>query len=103
MPAVSNTTPECRQTHTLVELSVATECHPRLVSPVHPVNVVAFHCLDVIHGHMAGKRHLFHRTTVKAQHLANCELLTREICPDFIQLTGDNIKILDVKHHIKST
>ena len=45
-------------THTLVEFSVASEGHSRLVSPVDTINVVALDGLNLIHSHIAGKRHL---------------------------------------------
>ena len=45
-------------TYTLVELSVASQCHPGLVSTIHSVNVVSFDLLNLIHCYVASKGYL---------------------------------------------
>ena len=45
-------------TYTLVELSVASQCHSWLVSAVHSVNVVALDLLNLVHCYVASKGHL---------------------------------------------
>ncbi len=45
-------------TYTLVELPVASMSHLWLISTVHPVDVVAFDLLDLVHGHVACKGNL---------------------------------------------
>ena len=56
-------------THTLVELAVATQCHPGLVSPVHSINMVPFDGLDLVHSHISGKWYLHHtKQSSQGQH-----------------------------------
>lgn len=45
-------------THTLVELPVATPGHGRVVSAVHFGDVIALNVGDLVHGQVASKRNL---------------------------------------------
>lgn len=47
-----------RMTHTLVELSVASAGHGRVITAVHFGDVVALYVGYLVHGQVAGKGHL---------------------------------------------